>query len=64
MKAKRVVCATTGWCILAAAWISVAAAGEKPVVEEILDILRENRQISEEQYRILRRKAAHEEQRP
>ena len=63
MTARRMVCATTGWCILAATWMSVAVADEKPVVEEILDILRANRQISEEQYQVLRRKAAHEEQR-
>ena len=62
MDAKRVAFAAGVGCI---AWLGVLGAGraEEPrVVDQLLDILRQNKQITEKQYRELKQKAEEERQ--
>jgi phosphate-selective porin OprO and OprP len=61
MGAKRSAFAATLACI-AVLGTAAARAEEKRVVDELLDILRQNKQISDQQYRELKRKADEERQ--
>src|SRR5262245_38577282 len=49
-------------CALATGWKLAVQAEERRVVDELLDILRQNKQITEEQYRSLKRRAEEERQ--
>ncbi|MGH7788655.1 MAG: OprO/OprP family phosphate-selective porin [Candidatus Binatia bacterium] len=62
MAAERWVLAAGLVCILSASQPSAVRAEEKRVVDELLDILRANKQISEQQYRSLKQKAEQERQ--
>jgi phosphate-selective porin OprO/OprP len=57
-------------CVCLAAWVVVCAVGvlapraraeEKPVVDEILDVLRRNKQISDEEYGELKKRAGEQD---
>ena len=61
MGAKRSAFAATLACI-AVLGAGAARAEDKRVVDELLDILRQNKQISDQQYRELKRKADEERQ--
>ena len=61
MGAKRFAFAAGLGCIAVLA-VGVAGAQEKRVVDQLLEILRQNKQISEQQYRELKRKADEERQ--
>jgi phosphate-selective porin OprO/OprP len=57
MAAERWVLAAGLACILGAGSATAVRAEEKRVVDELLDILRANKQITEQQYRSLKQKA-------
>ncbi len=63
---KAVICLVVGLVVMASGWRceiepAMAAASEKSVVEEILDILKANGQINQQQYEALLAKARAEE---
>jgi len=60
MAAHRFVRSTAVVCLMLAA--AAAQAQEKRVVDQLLDILRQNKQISDQQYRELKQKADQERQ--
>ena len=62
MAAERIARAAAQACILMAMLASAVWAEEKRVVDELLDILRANKQITEQQYRTLKRRAEDERQ--
>jgi phosphate-selective porin OprO/OprP len=62
MAAERVARAAAVACIVLAMNAAQALAQEKRVVDELLDILKANKQITEEQYRTLKRRAEDERQ--
>jgi phosphate-selective porin OprO/OprP len=63
MAAERIARAAALACIVVAIGTGAARAEEKRVVDELLDILRANRQITEQQYRSLKQRAEEERQR-
>lgn len=62
MAAERLARAAALGCIVVAMAVAQAWAEEKRVVDELLDILRANKQISEQQYRALKQRAEDERQ--
>jgi hypothetical protein len=62
MAAERFARAAVLTCIVATMGAAHAWAEEKRVVDELLDILRANKQISEQQYRSLKQRADQERQ--
>src|SRR6266508_6155561 len=63
MGMRKVGILLCGGVVALGLWVTPAFAQKKSVAEEILDILRANNQISEEQYRALLNKAKAEEER-
>ena len=62
MAAERLARAAVLTCIVAAIGAAQVRAEEQRVVDELLDILRANKQISEQQYRSLKQRADQERQ--
>ena len=62
MGAKRTAFAARLGCIGLLGLASMAVGQEKRVVDQLLDILRQNKQISDQQYRELKQKAEEERQ--
>lgn len=63
MAAERLTRAAVVTCIVAAIGAAQVRAEDKRVVDELLDILRANKQITEQQYRSLKQRAEQERQR-